>query len=153
MGSARRVVIDGEDERISEPYDGGCKLGFRREVTAMVTGGNATVFLTNMNAPIKFYTEVLGLKVTAHYGDAWATVAAGGFVIGLHPAGPKSPAAGTPGSIQIGLMVDDIEVGLAKLKEGGARNIGEIERGDGGSFVHFGDPDGNALYLWQMPKW
>jgi len=119
----------------------------------MVTGGNATVFITNMNASIKFYAEVLGMKVTSHYGDAWATVAAGGFEVGLHPAGTKSPAAGTSGSIQIGLMVDDIEAGLARLKEGGAKAIGEIERGDGGSVVHFGDPDGNALYLWQMPKW
>jgi catechol 2,3-dioxygenase len=119
----------------------------------MVTGGNATVFITKMDASIKFYTEVLGMTVTSHYGDAWATVAAGGFEVGLHPGGGKSPAAGTPGSIQIGLMVDDIDAGLVKLKDGGAKAIGEIERGDGGSFVHFGDPDGNTLYLWQMPKW
>jgi predicted enzyme related to lactoylglutathione lyase len=118
----------------------------------MVTGGNATVFLTNMDASIKFYTEVLGMTLTSHYGDDWATVAAGGFEIGPHPASPKVPPVGTRGSIQIGLMVDDIEACLAKLKEGGARAIGEIERGGGGSFVHFGDPDGNALYLWQMPK-
>lgn len=119
----------------------------------MVTGGNATVFITNMDASIKFYTEVLGMTVTSHYGDAWATVAAGGFEIGLHPVGPKSPATGTPGSIQVGFLVDDIEAALAKLKEAGAKAIGEIERGDGGSFLHFGDPDGSALYLWQMPKW
>ena len=118
----------------------------------MVTGGNATVFITNMNAAIRFYTEVLGMKLTSHFGDAWATVVAGGFEVGLHPVGPKTLAAGTPGSIQIGLMVDDIDAALAKLKEGGARTVGEVERGDGGSFVHFGDPDGNSLYLWQMPQ-
>jgi catechol 2,3-dioxygenase-like lactoylglutathione lyase family enzyme len=49
----------------------------------MVIGGNATVFITNMDAALKFYTEVLGLKVSAHYSDHWATVEAGAFTIGL----------------------------------------------------------------------
>jgi catechol 2,3-dioxygenase-like lactoylglutathione lyase family enzyme len=34
----------------------------------MITGGNATVFVTNMDASLKFYREVLGLKVSSHYG-------------------------------------------------------------------------------------
>jgi catechol 2,3-dioxygenase-like lactoylglutathione lyase family enzyme len=37
----------------------------------MITGGNATVFVTNMDASLKFYREVLGLKVSSHYGDHW----------------------------------------------------------------------------------
>jgi predicted enzyme related to lactoylglutathione lyase len=119
----------------------------------MVTGGNATVYISNMDAAIKFYTGTLGMKLTAHYGDHWATVEAGGFSVGLHPKSEKQPAPGTPGSIQIGLMVDDIAAARATLKTGGAPMVADVMGGEGGSFVHFHDPDGNALYLWQMPKW
>ncbi|HEX4134941.1 MAG TPA: VOC family protein [Bryobacteraceae bacterium] len=56
----------------------------------MISGGNATVFVSNMDAAVRFYTEVLGLKLTNRFGDNWATVEAGkGLTIGLHPASPK----------------------------------------------------------------
>jgi predicted enzyme related to lactoylglutathione lyase len=119
----------------------------------MVTGGNATVFISKMDESLKFYTEVLGMNVTSHYGDDWATVAAGGFEIGLHPKGEKQPAPGTRGATMVGLMVDDIQAAQARLQQAGVTLAGEIQAGDGGSFLHFHDPDGNELYLWQMPKW
>jgi len=119
----------------------------------MVTGGNATVFVTNMDAALEFYTTALGLKVSSHYGDHWATVDAGSFTIGLHPKSEKQPAPGTPGSIMIGLSIDEsIDTAAAKLSAHAVRNLGEIERGNGGNFVHFQDPDGHELYLWEAPK-
>jgi predicted enzyme related to lactoylglutathione lyase len=117
----------------------------------MVTCGNATVFISDMNAAIRFYTETLGMNLKEHYGDHWATLDAGGFLIGLHPAGAQQP--GVPGSIVVGLVVEDIEAGAAKLAAGGARNVGPVKSEQAGSFLHFEDPDGNRLYLWQMPKW
>ena len=118
----------------------------------MVTGGNATVFISDMDAAINFYTATLGMKLAEHYGNDWATVQAGGFTVGLHPKSDKQPAPGTPGSIQIGVMVEDIQAARVALQTGGALEIAEVVAGDGGSFLHFHDPDGNALYLWQMPK-
>ena len=44
----------------------------------MVTGGNATVFITNMDASIKFYTEVLGFVKKSDFSNGpfrWLTVA------------------------------------------------------------------------------
>ena len=39
-----------------------------------------------MDNAIRFYTEVLGLKLTNRFGNNWATVQAGKtLVIGLHP--------------------------------------------------------------------
>ena len=70
----------------------------------MISGGNATVFVSNMDNAIRFYTEVLGLRLAERYGDHCATVDAGrGFMIGLHPASPKYPAPGTKGGIILGL--------------------------------------------------
>lgn len=117
----------------------------------MVTGGNATVFIRNMDAAIAFYTEVLGMKLATRFGDAWATVEAGGFTVGLHPQDPKHPSPGTHGAIVLGLNVDDIEAGHTRLFAESGLEVGPVIKGDGGNFVHFHDVDGNALYLWSMP--
>jgi predicted enzyme related to lactoylglutathione lyase len=114
----------------------------------MVTAGNATIYISKMDAAIRFYTQTLGMQLKDHYGDHWATVVAGGFEIGLHPAGVNQP--GVAGSITVGLLVDDIAAAEARLAEGGAREIEPVKQGSGGSFLHFQDPDGNRMYLWQM---
>ena len=30
----------------------------------MISGGNATIYVSNMDTAVRFYTEVLGLKLT-----------------------------------------------------------------------------------------
>src|SRR5215469_833122 len=53
----------------------------------MISGGNVTVFVTNMDRAVRFYTETLGLKLAYRFGDHWASVEAGrGLTIGLHPS-------------------------------------------------------------------
>jgi predicted enzyme related to lactoylglutathione lyase len=119
----------------------------------MIKGGNATIFVANMDASLKFYNEVLGLKISSHYGDHWASVEAGSFMIGLHPKSDKHPAPGTPGAMIIGLDIDEpIDEAAARLKAKGVKNVGAVLRDQGGSFVHFQDPDGNELYLWETQK-
>ena len=72
----------------------------------MINGGNATVYVSNMDNAIQFYTKVLGLELTNRFGNHWATVQAGKtLVIGLHPWSAKYPPPGTKGSVQIGLVV------------------------------------------------
>jgi catechol 2,3-dioxygenase-like lactoylglutathione lyase family enzyme len=66
----------------------------------MISGGNATIIVANMDNSIRFYTEVLGLQLTNRFGNDWATVSPGeGLTIGIHPASPKYPHPGTKGSI------------------------------------------------------
>jgi hypothetical protein len=102
----------------------------------MITGGNATIFVANMDASLKFYNE------------------AGTFTIGLHPKSDTYPAPGTRGSMMIGLGIDEsIDVAAARLKSLGVKNVGEVQRDQGGNFVHFHDIDGNELYLWESVKW
>jgi predicted enzyme related to lactoylglutathione lyase len=120
----------------------------------MITGGNATVFVSNMDAAVRFYTDVLGLKLTNRFGDNWATVEAGkGLTIGLHPASPKYPAPGTKGAMMLGLDIDrPIESVLARLNEKGVRILGSIQQDKAGNFLHLEDPDGNELYLWEANR-
>jgi len=117
----------------------------------MISGGNATVFVSNMDAAVRFYSEVLGLTLSQRYGDDWATVDAGkGLTIGLHPASPKYPAPGTKGGVMLGLEIDEpIETAVARLRERGVAVKDSIVSGDGGKFAHFEDPDGNEMYLWE----
>jgi predicted enzyme related to lactoylglutathione lyase len=120
----------------------------------MISGGNATVFVSDMDASVQFYTEVLGLKLTNRFGNNWATVEAGkGLTIGLHPASAKYPAPGTKGAMMLGLELDvPIEGVVARLSEQGVRMKGPIIRDQAGSFGHLEDPDGNEIYLWEVNR-
>ena len=117
----------------------------------MVTGGNATVFVSNMDAAVEFYTQTLGLKLTNRFGDHWATVEAGkSLTIGLHPASAKYPKPGTKGATMIGLEIDEpIDRAVKRLAERGVTLKSDVARDKSGNFAHFEDPDGNEIYFWE----
>jgi predicted enzyme related to lactoylglutathione lyase len=121
----------------------------------MIQGGNATVYVSDFEAAIGFYTGVLGLKLRFRAGNHWAEVDAGrGFVIGIHPQTPHSPKPGTRGAVQIGLGVDEpLDQVMRTLAARGVVFQGPmITDADAGRFVNLADPDGNAIYLWETAK-
>jgi predicted enzyme related to lactoylglutathione lyase len=120
----------------------------------MISGGNATVFVSNMDRAVHFYADILGLKLTNRFGNDWATVETGrGLTIGLHPASPKYPAPGTKGGIMLGLELNEpIETVVAQLGKKGVQIDGPVVRDDPGSFAHLQDPDGNEIYLWEVRR-
>jgi len=120
----------------------------------MISGGNATVFVSNMDRAVEFYTEVLGLKLSNRFGNSWATVEAGkGLTIGLHPASPKYPAPGTKGAMMLGLEIDEqLEKVVKRLSEKGVAIKGSIVSDEPGRFAHLEDFDGNEIYLWEVNR-
>jgi predicted enzyme related to lactoylglutathione lyase len=122
-----------------------------RRISIMISGGNATIIVANMDNSIRFYTEVLGLQLTNRFGNDWATVSAGeGLTIGIHPASPKYPHPGTKGSIILGLDIDvPIEKAVSRLARHGVDVKSSIVRSEPGNFAHLEDPDGNDIYLWE----
>lgn len=120
----------------------------------MILGGNATIIVANMDTSIRFYTEVLGLKLTNRFGNDWATVSAGeGLTIGIHPASPKYPHPGTKGSIILGMDIDvPVETAVSRLAHHGVIVKGSIVRSEPGNFVSLEDPDGNDIYLWEKVR-
>ncbi len=120
----------------------------------MITGGNATVFVSSMDRAVEFYSGVLGLRLANRFGDHWATVEAGkGLTIGLHPASPKYPAPGTKGGMMLGLEINEpVEGVVARLSAKGVRMLGGVIEDQAGRFAHFEDPDGNEFYLWET-RW
>lgn len=116
----------------------------------MIKGGTPTIYVSDMDRAVKFYTETLGLKLQDRYDDEWAGIdAGGGTVLGLHPASEKNPA-GKSGSITIGFLLNEpIEEVVKKLKSKGVRFHGPIQ-GDEKfpiRLAFFDDSEGNDLYL------
>ena len=116
----------------------------------MIYGGNATVYVSDMDKAVVFYSEVLGLKLTNRFGNHWATVQAGrNLVIGLHPLRTGSPAPGTRGSVQIGLVLAPdrpIEQFADRLRKHGVE-VSTIIESEAGNYINFEDPDGNSIYV------
>ena len=117
----------------------------------MIQGGNATVFVSDMDRAVHFYTEVLGLELRTRYEDAWAEAVAGDLVIGLHGQSERAPDPGTAGAIQIGLLVDGpIEGVVEALGAKGVSFRGPVVDDGAVKLAYFSDPDGNSLYLCEV---
>jgi len=117
----------------------------------MFSSGNVTVYVSNMDVAVRFYSETLGLKLAYRFGDHWAAVEAGrGLTIGLHPASVESPA-GRKGSMAIGLeLTDPLKDAMTALEAKGVRFLNRVNEAKAGSFAYFEDPDGNPLYLAEL---
>ena len=117
----------------------------------MINGGNATIFVSDMDKAIEFYTNALGMKLRMRAENFWAEVQAGeGLIIGLHPASPNAESPGTAGSIQIGLNVTEpLEEVERRIAEHGISFQGEIVADSPGRFANIVDPDGHKIYFWE----
>ncbi|MDZ4722922.1 MAG: VOC family protein [candidate division Zixibacteria bacterium] len=120
----------------------------------MISGGNATILVSNMDNAVKFYTDVLGFKLQYRSGDEWAQIDAGsGLSLGLHPAKAHTPKPGTLGSISVGLTpTEPLDTVVEILKSRGVVFSGPIVEDGGVRLAFLGDPDGNDLYLWEYRK-
>jgi catechol 2,3-dioxygenase-like lactoylglutathione lyase family enzyme len=119
----------------------------------MFAGGLVTVFVTDMDRSVRFYTEQLGLTLLKRYENHFATIDAGhGLTIGLHPGNASVPAGDTKAGISIGLyLTGRLDDAVTLLEGRGIAFAGPIiNEGKAGKFAHFTDPDGNALYLAEM---
>jgi catechol 2,3-dioxygenase-like lactoylglutathione lyase family enzyme len=129
----------------------------------MIIGGNATVYVSNLDDAIRFYTSSLGLQLTNRFGGHWATVQTGpsywttdeagaGLTIGLHPASPRYPAPGTTGGVGYGLETyEPIDEVAARLKARGVRVDEQIVRFEAGNVVSLVDLDGLPTYVHEFP--
>ena len=122
----------------------------------MIQSITATIYVSNMDRAVDFYTKTLGMPLAARWGDHYASIDLGrGAAIGLHPAGqPGSPTPGSRGAIQVGLAVaKPLEEVVASLQARGVAFRGPVIDDGPVRFAYFDDPDGNDLYLIEVRKW
>ena len=119
----------------------------------MISGGNATLIVSDLDRAVRFYVETLGFKLRAREPSRWAEVDGGdGLVLGLRPASASGPKPGAHGSISIGLAVNQpIAEVVSVLSNRGIVFHGPVREDGLVSLAFFADPDGNALYLFE-PK-
>ena len=118
----------------------------------MFSSGNVTIYVTDMDRAVRFYTETLGLRLAYRFGDHWASVVLGkGLTIGLHPARETSQATVGKGGPSIGLELEGtMEDAMKTLGARGVKFDEVMNEGKAGKFAHFRDPDGNSLYLAEL---
>jgi catechol 2,3-dioxygenase-like lactoylglutathione lyase family enzyme len=107
-----------------------------------ITNANITIMALSLERTISFYVDILGFKLDQRFGDYYCQVSASGIVIGLHPVDQKFAASE---NISIGFTVDDFD-GAKKVLSANSIQY-EFRKEQGGEFIHFLDPDGNALYF------
>ncbi|HJR71221.1 MAG TPA: VOC family protein [Gammaproteobacteria bacterium] len=129
----------------------------------MFSNGNVTVYVSDMDAAIGFFTNALGFTLTNRFGGQWATIHAGpsywtteevgaGLIVGLHPRSAKAPKPGTVGSIGFGVETyEPLETVIPELTKRGVRVTGEIIRFEAGNAVAFEDADGHASFVHEFP--
>ena len=117
----------------------------------MIAGGMATIYVSDMDRAVRFYTETLGLKLRYRAGQDWAVIDAGpGLTLGLHGAREGVPV-GRSGSISVGFNVTEpLDRVVDTLSRRGVLFHGPVREDTAVRLAFFGDPDGNDLYLADM---
>jgi uncharacterized protein (TIGR00369 family) len=114
----------------------------------MISGGCATLAVSDFDRAVDFYTKTLGLTVNMRFGDSWAVIDCGGG--NLLALIPKSQD--TADGLRVGLGAsEDFDGTVATLKERGVSFSGPIKEDRHVKLADFSDPDGNPLYLTSQP--
>jgi catechol 2,3-dioxygenase-like lactoylglutathione lyase family enzyme len=115
----------------------------QHNISGMIIHTNVTINVNDLTKSLDFY-QAIGFVLKNRWGNHYAQLTAPGIEIGLHPTDSGNMTKGS-GNISIGISIQDVEDGKSLLLKAG---IPYIERSEtGGQFIHFNDPDGNALYF------
>lgn len=118
-----------------------------------ISGGNVSIYISDMDRALAFYVERLGLALRTRINDEWAELDAGnGLIIGLHPAQPpRTLPAGSRGAINIELRVTKpLEEVVAELERAGVPFNGPIVSYPNVRLASLSDPDQNEILLAQV---
>ena len=94
-------------------------------------------FVADMPAAVEFHRDVLGLPLRFQ-SPGWSEFATGTTTLALHPANPEH----APGTMQLGLAVEDIHAFAAAMKARGFRFTREPTPEHGTMLARFIDATG-----------
>jgi catechol 2,3-dioxygenase-like lactoylglutathione lyase family enzyme len=112
--------------------------------------------VSDVDAAIRFYTELLGFHLDLHPAPGFAGLSKGNLRLLLNRPGAggagQAVSGGTPapgGWNRFQFPVEDLAATVTRLKQAGARFRGDIVVGNGGSQCLVEDPAGNPIELFQ----
>ena len=114
--------------------------------------------VSDVDAAIAFYTELLGFQLDMHPAPGFARVSRGNLRLLLNRpgggggAGQSMPDGQVPspgGWNRIQLEVADLADTVERLKRQGSRFRNEVVNGNGGKQILLEDPSGNPIELFQ----
>jgi catechol 2,3-dioxygenase-like lactoylglutathione lyase family enzyme len=117
---------------------------------------NVRYMVDDVEKAVAFYTKLLDFEVLTNFPPAFADVKRGNLRLLL--SGPSSSAGrpmpdgakpGPGGWNRIHLLVDDIAMEVARLRDAGAQFRNDIVTGPGGKQILLQDPSGNVVELFQ----
>jgi catechol 2,3-dioxygenase-like lactoylglutathione lyase family enzyme len=113
--------------------------------------------VSDVDAALRFYTEMLGFRVEMHPAPGFAMLSKGSLQLLLNKPGAggagqamddgRAPAPGGWSRFQI--EVSDLGATVDKLKAAGCRFRNEIVVGNGGKQILAEDPSGNCVELFE----
>src|SRR5712691_3095064 len=118
---------------------------------------NVRYIVSDVDAAIPFYTDMLDFKLEMHPAPGFASLSRGDLQLllnrpGAGGAGQSMPDGSAPapgGWNRIQIEVEDLGATVEKLKAGGYRLRNEIVIGNGGKQVLVEDPSGNPIELFE----
>ena len=118
---------------------------------------NVRYIVSDVDAAIAFYTEMLNFKLDMHPAPGFASLSRGDLQLLLNRPGaggagqamPDSQLPAPGGWNRIQIEVDNLEATVEKLKSAGGRFRNEIVAGNGGKQILIEDPSGNPIELFQ----
>jgi catechol 2,3-dioxygenase len=118
--------------------------------------GHVHLTVADLDRALRFYRDVLGFSVTAHYGRDAVFLAAGGYHhhIGLNTwagRGAPAPAPGTTGLYHFAILLPDrrtLAATVRRVLEHGIPLEGASDHGVSEA-IYLRDPDGNGVELYR----
>jgi predicted enzyme related to lactoylglutathione lyase len=108
---------------------------------------SAFYWTKDMDEAVAFYRDVLGLDLTARFGEDWSEFDVGGSRVALH--GSRGMAPPNEGATVV-FEVDDLDATMRALQGRGVRFEGEVtEVPESGRFVSLRDPAGNLVQMFE----
>lgn len=110
--------------------------------------GLVMIVVSDMDRSVRFYRDVLGLKLLFQQSN-WSQLDAGTILVGLHPEGEEVKVGPTSGCT-LGIYVDDVTRTVGELKARGGRIAVEPRAEPFGRWALLKDPDGYNIQLIEM---
>lgn len=110
--------------------------------------GNVFYRTNDMDAAVRFYSEVLGFPIKLRDGDRWAAFDVGGTTLAVE----GGAAGGAAGGATVSLRCDGLAEVVADLRARGAQ-VSDPETGPHERKAQLTDPAGNVLVLYEpLPR-